>query len=244
VVTIPSFSSPHARPSRWASLATALFVGLIMSARPAHGQLDVCNTVGQQLHVAVAYQTESGWNSRSWHVDPGDCATVITGSLGGLSYYVSAHKDSGDGYEWEGDRGFCTADGNFDLVPVEYCSQRGYRTRQFIQINVGLLTQYYFFLQYPSYGRQAIVDVRVGDRASYLGDGTRVLILQNSNPHPVSFALQCYTVSGYSKVLPVSIPRYGYSEVGYVQGWAGNFKPGEHCEAYFDGNQIWTYSVR
>jgi uncharacterized membrane protein len=243
MITISFRSIPRGRSFRRASLAIALFAG-VASARPAHAQLDICNTVGSQLHVAVAYQTDGSWSSQSWHVDPGDCVTVVSRSLGGVSYYVSAHRDAGDGFEWAGDRLFCTADGSFELVAVQYCSQQGYRTRQFIQLNVGMLTRYSFFLQYPTYGRQAVADVRVGDRASYLGDGTRVLILQNANPHPVSLALQCYKPGGYTKLLPVSIPRYGYAEVGFMQGWDNNFAPGDRCEAYFEGNPIWTYRVQ
>jgi len=242
ILLLTSLISPRTLLTRGASLAIALLVGLI-SAQPAHGQLDICNTVGYQLHVAIAYQTESGWYSRSWHVDPGDCMTVISGSLGG-SYLVSAHRDSGDGHEWEGDRLLCTEDGSFELVAVQYCSQRGYRTRQFIQLNVGMLTRYSFYLQFPSYGRQAIADVRVGIRESYLADGSMVLILQNSNPHSVAFTLQCYSPAGYSKALPVSIPRYGYSEVGFLQGWPNNFHSGDYCEAYVEGSAIWNYRVR
>jgi len=29
-----------------------------------------------------------------------------------------------------------------------------------------------------------------------------------------------------------------------VQGWTGNFVSGERCEAYFDGEQLWSYTVR
>jgi uncharacterized membrane protein len=243
MITNPSPAPPRTWLPRWALLAVALLVGLAW-ARPAQAQLDVCNSVRERLHIAVAYQTGSGWSSRGWHADPGECVTVIQGSLTGVSYYVSAHKDTGDGYEWEGDRLFCTADGTFTIVAVQHCSQRGYRSRQFIQVNVGLYTGYSFYLQYPSYGRQAVTDVLVSERLSTWEDGTRVLILQNSNPHAVSFNLKCYTVSGSSRILPISISRYGYSEVGFVQGWPGNFKRGERCEAYYEGNQIWYYDFR
>jgi hypothetical protein len=92
--------------------------------------------------------------------------------------------------------------------------------------------------------KEAVAGLQVGVRNSALGDGTKVLILRNPTPNPASFDLRCYTANGaVQKTFSIIIPPGGEKHIGFLQGWCGNFKQGERCEAYVDGERIWRYDV-
>ncbi len=92
--------------------------------------------------------------------------------------------------------------------------------------------------------RQAVLDLEGGMRPSMLDDGTQVLVLSNSQPFRVDFDLRCYTRNdSTNKAMFVSVPARGEMEIGFLEGWSGNFVEGERCEAYFDGELLWNRSV-
>jgi hypothetical protein len=92
--------------------------------------------------------------------------------------------------------------------------------------------------------KEAVAGLQVGMRNSALGDGTKVLILRNPTPNPASFDLRCYTRNDAAqRTFSIIIPPGGEKHVGFLQGWCGNFKHGERCEAYVDGERIWKYDV-
>lgn len=92
--------------------------------------------------------------------------------------------------------------------------------------------------------KEAVAGLQIGVRNSALGDGTKVLILRNPTPNPASFDLRCYTRNDAAqRTFSIIIPPGGEKHVGFLQGWCGNFKQGERCEAYVDGERIWQYDV-
>jgi len=92
--------------------------------------------------------------------------------------------------------------------------------------------------------KEAVAGLQVGMRNSALGDGTKVLVLRNPTPNPASFDLRCYTRNDAAqKTFSIIIPPGGEKHIGFLQGWCGNFKQGERCEAYVDGERIWQYDV-
>ncbi|NJN05591.1 MAG: hypothetical protein HC814_03235 [Rhodobacteraceae bacterium] len=88
--------------------------------------------------------------------------------------------------------------------------------------------------------RLAVEDITCRFRGSYLDDGSKVLILRNVRPYSVDFHLKCYTRRGQSKTLVVSLAANSSTEIGFLEGWEGNFVTGERCEAYLEGNLVWT----
>lgn len=93
-------------------------------------------------------------------------------------------------------------------------------------------------------GKQAVADLQVGTRPSLLGDGTQVLVLRNPKPFPVQFNLRCYTRGDTAKKdFGVTVPAFGETHIGFLQGWCGNFKPGERCEGYYDGERLWNRKI-
>jgi len=92
--------------------------------------------------------------------------------------------------------------------------------------------------------KDAVTELEVGVRDSALGDGTKVLVLRNRAPYPVNFELRCYRSDGVTqKTFSVAMRSGGEQHVGFLQGWCGNFREGEHCEAYVDGERLWEYSI-
>lgn len=93
--------------------------------------------------------------------------------------------------------------------------------------------------------RQAVKDLEVGTRPSLLGDGTQVLVLRNTKRYPADFDLTCYTRGDAArKTFMVNVPARGEKNIGFLQGWCGNFKPGERCEAHCDGELLWNRKIR
>ena len=43
--------------------------------------------------------------------------------------------------------------------------------------------------------------------------------------------------------MDVVVPARGMTEVGFVQGWPGNFVPGERCEAFDTVDRVWQVNV-
>jgi hypothetical protein len=92
--------------------------------------------------------------------------------------------------------------------------------------------------------KDATTNLEVRIRNSALGDGTKVLVLRNAKAYAVDFDLRCYTRDDkVNRTLPITVPAGGERHVGFLQGWCGNFKSGERCEAYVDGELMWKYEV-
>lgn len=91
--------------------------------------------------------------------------------------------------------------------------------------------------------RQGIKALKVGWRRSLMDENTLVLRLTNTKPYSVDLDLKCYTRSNSSKMLFVSVPARGTKEIGFLEGWTGNFVTGERCEAYYDDEKLGTIEV-
>jgi hypothetical protein len=92
--------------------------------------------------------------------------------------------------------------------------------------------------------REAVASMELSTRGSFLDDGTQVLILRNLQPYSVDLNLRCFTRSGASKTLFVSVPARGAKEVGFLEGWAGNFVSGERCEMLNNEVLLREFSIR
>jgi hypothetical protein len=90
---------------------------------------------------------------------------------------------------------------------------------------------------------QGVKSLRWQTRASLLDDGTRVLVLHNRQGRSADFHLTCHTRAGASKTLFVSVPAYGQKEIGFLEGWPGNFVSGEWCEAFHGGEKQWRIDI-
>jgi len=229
-------------------LLSTLAVAFLMSARPASAQLRLCNRSSETVSMALAYHENDDWVSRGWFVaQPGECSTMISGSLANRYYYVRAEGSGGN--RWEGDHAFCVKDVRFTHFGDRGCAIDGSETRRFFAIDTGSAASWTQNLTMNSGGgsqqseHDAIANLRISWRESLLEDGTYVMQLHNGSSTGADVTLQCFTRSGRSKTLSIQVPGYGMSEVGFLQGWDGNFVAGESCEAYHGREFVWRTSV-
>lgn len=110
---------------------------LILSTGFAHADLRFCNGTGSRVGVAIGYKGGADWVSEGWwNIDPGDCRTILEGSLSSRFYYVHA-IDYDQGGEWGGETAMCTRDTSFTISGTQRCEQRGYATSGFYEVDTG-----------------------------------------------------------------------------------------------------------
>lgn len=91
--------------------------------------------------------------------------------------------------------------------------------------------------------RQAVIDLETSLRSSAVEN--LVLQLRNGSGIPLSFDLRCFTRNDRTfKTMFVTIPPRGQREIGFLEGWDGNFVAGERCEARLDNEVLWNRVVR
>lgn len=95
--------------------------------------------------------------------------------------------------------------------------------------------------------KKAVQDLEKGFRESLLDSkkGTYVLRLRNPSNRTAEFQLKCCVADGNRcKTFNMVIPTNDSTELGFMEGWPGNFVSGERCYAYYRGQEIWWYGLR
>ncbi len=235
-----------------AGIAVLAVLALVLTAQPAAAQLKVCNQSNETISLAVAYydvgQPQGQLTSRGWYVaNPGECPTVVGGPLRVRYYYLRGNGTTGT--TWGSAVPLCTAGDRFSYVGTADCERSGFRTENFLTVDTGSSTAMTFTLTgartpvADTGGRQGVAELQVSWRYSTLEDGTMVMRIHNNRPTTVDLQLKCFVRGGGSKVLPVSVAGKSISEVGFMQGWPGNFVTGERCEAYYGSELVWNADV-
>ena len=116
------------------AVALALAVG---PSLPAEADFTVCNRTESRVGVAVGYQEDTDWATEGWwNLGTGACEVILPGPLTGRFYYVFA-RDWDKGGDWGGSTPMCTQTKVFTIAGVQDCSQRGYDTSGFFEIDTG-----------------------------------------------------------------------------------------------------------
>lgn len=87
--------------------------------------------------------------------------------------------------------------------------------------------------------RSAIEKMEIKYRTSLMDAKTRVVILRNIDDTDVRFNLKCCTVNNSCKTIYVSVPAHQETEIGFLEGWDGNFVSGERIEAHYQDAKLW-----
>jgi uncharacterized membrane protein len=120
-------------------MASGLFLG---SAAPALADLRICNDTDVLAAVAIGYRAETGWVTEGWwHVEAGNCKTLIEGALQSRYYYLYA-EDAQRGGRWTGNVNLCIADREFKIVGYEDCFARGFQRAGFQEHDTGNQTSW------------------------------------------------------------------------------------------------------
>ena len=90
---------------------------------------------------------------------------------------------------------------------------------------------------------KVVDDLEVGFRNSLLENGTKVLRLRNGGGIRANFTLKCFQANGASRQFNMSIGSGETEEIGYQQGWSGNFVTGESCKVYYGDKFRWSVDV-
>jgi uncharacterized membrane protein len=203
-------------------------------ARTAAAELRVCNRSTTSVSIAVAFYSSTTPVVRGWYnAAAGECITAISGNLDNRFYYIRA--EGADGGTWGDDYSFCTSKTAFNIAGVSSCGSAGYAQSKFYRVDTGDLSSYTSDLVPaidPQEMHSAIAALRVAWRLSTLDQSSYVLQLSNGGRFDVAARVRCYTRGGSSKTFPLTIHAGDFEEIGFVQGWEGNFVPGERCELY------------
>jgi hypothetical protein len=91
-------------------------------------------------------------------------------------------------------------------------------------------------------GRQLqAIDAMEGYFRPSLGiENSWVLNLRNTSGITVDFQLRCFNNNNQYKTFPIAITAGQSQEIGFLEGWDGNFVSGEYCQAIYDGKTVWT----
>jgi len=220
-----------------------LIAALVLAPTDLQAQLRVCNRTADtdSVRVALGYPIDDEWVSKGWFTAlPDRCVTLIENSLSNRYYYLHARAYPG-GEEWVGDHAFCVSSRAFQIFGTHGCGDRGYRETGFYQVDVGTTRAYVEVLVDPEERDAAVAGIVHTERESMMLSGTTVLVMRNPASFGVSFRLVCYTLGGASKEFPITIEAQGVVEIGYVQGWDGNFVTGERCRAYSGNTLAWAH---
>jgi len=87
--------------------------------------------------------------------------------------------------------------------------------------------------------KKAVEDIEAAFRSSLMQSGTFVLTLRNVSNRTADFQLRCYQNDGKYKTFQIAIPAGGTQEIGFLEGWPGNFVPGEYCNAIYKDEVLW-----
>jgi len=128
---------------RWARRiggCVALGFGCVAVAAPALAELRICNKTSKAVYTAVGYNENGEWISEGWwQLEPGECATPISGKLRKRYYYYYAESTDGEWY-WSSEGNqylFCASDNAFKIVGDKDCKGRGYDVYGFREYDVG-----------------------------------------------------------------------------------------------------------
>jgi hypothetical protein len=92
--------------------------------------------------------------------------------------------------------------------------------------------------------KKAVEDVEAGFRGSLMDEGTAVLTLRNASNQTADFQLRCYQTNGHYKTFLIALSPGNSTEIGFLEGWPGNFVSGEYCEALYRGESLWKITKR
>lgn len=117
------------------TLAVAALAAL---AAPARADLQLCSRMSYVVEAAIAIEDKSVAATRGWfRIDPGQCRTVLQGTLPGEGLYIHARALAvygGSPLPQHGHSDFCIAAENFVLASAQRCTRAGQALARFTAV--------------------------------------------------------------------------------------------------------------
>ena len=110
---------------------------------PAQAAMVFCNRTQGAIEAALGYRDVDGWLSEGWwKIQPGQCARVLGGTLNQRFYFyyaraLTTRDRNKPPYIWSGKYHFCTNIKAFRIEGDVKCEDKGYKTKDFQQIDLG-----------------------------------------------------------------------------------------------------------
>jgi uncharacterized membrane protein len=116
----------------------ALLAGLFsFAATDAQAALKLCNKTGSKVGIALGYKDQKGWVSEGWWTaKANDCLVLVKTPLNARYYYVYAIDYEKRGV-WGGTSQLCIRDKIFTIRGHESCTDRGYKSAKFFEVDTG-----------------------------------------------------------------------------------------------------------
>lgn len=109
----------------------------------AEASMLFCNRTQGVIEAALGYREEDGWVSEGWwKIQPGQCSRVLNGKLNQRFYFyyaralTSLYHDRPP-FTWSGKYHFCTDIKAFHIEGDGGCEEKGYKTKDFQQMDLG-----------------------------------------------------------------------------------------------------------
>lgn len=120
--------------------AVAIMLGVLAvttGVTSARADLKLCNSTPSRIGVAIGYKDTKGWTTEGWwNVASHTCETLLRGNLIARYYYLHA-IDYDRGGEWRGTAKMCTKDTAFTIDGVSECTERGFKSTEFFEVDTG-----------------------------------------------------------------------------------------------------------
>ena len=111
---------------------------MIALAQPARADLQLCSRMSYVVEAAIAIEDKGAAATRGWfRVDPGQCRTVIQGTLPGRNLYLHARAlpvYGGSPLPQAGHADFCVGQDTFTLPATQSCHRAGQKMARFTAI--------------------------------------------------------------------------------------------------------------
>lgn len=124
-------------------LATLVLGAIFVWTTPAQAAFLFCNKTKVVIEAAFGHHDEGVWASSGWwQLQPGQCARVYGKPLTQRFYFYYARslavENSAEPMIWSGKYAFCTGAKAFNVQGDSGCEQRGYQTKGFQEVDIGL----------------------------------------------------------------------------------------------------------
>jgi uncharacterized membrane protein len=121
--------------ARAAALALVVCAG---GTAPAHADLQLCNRTSYVLDLALGLEDKGAVATRGWfHVEPGQCRTVLAGAVEAERIYLHARAPALYGptpMPQSGHADFCIGEDNFVIAGAKNCPRSGQRLVRFTAV--------------------------------------------------------------------------------------------------------------
>src|SRR5215468_4874173 len=124
--------------NHWRAAAGIVMAAAFAAPSPARADLKLCNKLSYIVETALGVEDKGAAATRGWfRIDPGQCRTVLQGTVAAEHLYVHARALAVYGpspVPQNGQADLCVSAGNFVIAGAKSCNRSGQRPARFAEI--------------------------------------------------------------------------------------------------------------